>query len=89
MIGDMTTGVVRIEKIASNAIEPEIERMGKIYGGLLTKEILLSAMALLTAKAIASVHVWTGQSIDLIRAGFDEALDQNIKMTMKKMKNRE
>lgn len=77
---------IEIERWVAMYVGNECSEMRKLpYGAAVASEIYLSVSALFAARAIAYVHLWTGESLESIQKRFDEATLYNLKSTMKKI----
>lgn len=83
--GDFHQYVIDIERDLAKTIGPSIDDIMRIHGPRVANEVLASACALLSARAIAMVNVWTGEPVDKISKRFTEAMKANIQPTIKKI----
>lgn len=82
---DVQKYVIDLERDAAKNLSPGIEDLRKIHGDHFANEILMSVCALLSARAIGMVHVWTGESPERVTKRFVEAVDANVKPTIRKI----
>lgn len=83
--GDFQKYVVDIERHLTTELSPSIEDIRKIHGDRISNEILASVCALLCARSVAMIHVWTGEPVELVAKRLNDAMMANIKPTMAKI----
>lgn len=83
--GDFNQYIIDIERDLSKTVSPAIEDIRHIHGDRIANEILLSACALLGARAVGMVHVWSGEKVTNISHRFTECMVANIRPTIKKI----
>lgn len=84
-IDDLRDAVVTAEAFLARRLGRITETHRKSSGDRMANEFLASVAALLLARAIGMIHVWTGEPIDSIRKRVIETMDDNVKTTVKKL----
>lgn len=74
--------ISQIEKMMADMAGPLIEEFRKEGGNSLADEVLCSIAALFSARSVGIIHVWSGESLDLVEKRFLEAFRKNLQPTM-------
>lgn len=82
---DLKSQVVRVEKRLASLLGMEMDAFRQKHGDKLANEMLMSVSALLGARTVTMLHVWTGEPIESIRKRYHEALNHDIKPSLAKM----
>lgn len=81
----LRTAVVNIEKIAATYVGNEVEALRNVAGNKLASELLASVACLFCARAVAVIHLWSGEPVENIKARVFETFEHDLKATLKKI----
>lgn len=83
--GDIQQYVIDIEKDLAKTMGPAIDDLRAIHGDRTANEILASVCALLSARAIAMIHIWTGEPVESVAKRVYDTTMANTKPTINKI----
>lgn len=77
--------IVEVEKNLSEYLNEEMGALNTHKAAHMNYEIGLSIASLLAARVIAFNHIMTGEGTKRIKQRFDEAFEENLKISIQKM----
>lgn len=77
--------VIFIEKNVHLYMSQKVEPVRRSAGHHIADEVILSVAALAAARAVASKHLWSNESIESISKRFTETMQANIQISLNKL----